>query len=179
MNIYEKRIQANGKAEIIQKRANGRQRKVSGKHQGYLAWLVEGNTPAVVPYIAPPAPPVPTLAEVKAQKIQAVTEESARRCADIIVFRVPGFPEKFTDDVRSSMLGRFAELTLAKTEGDLEESEAAEIVYLMGVFAAVKGIQAREFVLKQQVANATTKAQIANIAWTEDTGSAGTQRNPD
>ena len=172
---YKKKMMADGAFQIVQERENNGKRVVSEAHQGYVAWLSDGNTPLVIPYTAPPATPVITLEDAKSAKMAEITDESARRCADLTVFRVAGFPEKFTEDVRTSMLGRFAELTYAKTDKQLKNEEAVEMDYLLSVFNAVKGIQAKEFTLKSQVIIAETVPAVNAVVWADDTDFSGTE----
>lgn len=72
MHSYEKRFtNAEGAYEIWQIRTDGLQRKVDENHHDYVAWLELGNTPAEVPYVAPPEPgPQPPSLESRVQAVE-------------------------------------------------------------------------------------------------------------
>ncbi len=147
---------------IVQVYDNGYERQVPASRPDYQLWLSEGNTPEVTSYIAPE---LPSLEDYKSQKKAWLGVESARRCADIDIQRVAGMSEKFTQDVRDSMLARFAFLTRCEITNPLTEAEQSEINYLLSVWQVVGSIQTTELIKKVQVDAAETHAAVDAIIW--------------
>lgn len=158
---YQKKYISESEFVWIQLYDNGYEREVPETRPDLITWL-QTNTPTEIPYTPPP---LPNLAIYKNQKKQWLGEESARRCADIDVERVSGVSEKFTLDVRDSMLARFAELTRKETSSFLTEAEQAEMAYLLSVWEQVKAIQLSELQKKSQVDAAVDHAAVDAIGF--------------
>lgn len=160
--IYKKKyINNSGDFVYIQVYDNGYSREVPASRPDLILWL-QSNTPTEIAYVAPPLPDLETY---KNQKKQWLGEESARRCADIDIQRVSGVTEKFTLDVRDSLLARFAELTRKENASALTETEQTEMVYLLSVWEQVKTIQVMELQKKSQVEAAANHATVDAIGW--------------
>ena len=147
---------------IIQDYENGFQREVSKERPAYLQWLSEGNSPEDIAYV----PPVlPDLAIYKQQKKEMLGNLSAHFCAELSVERVAGMTEKFTQEVRDSMLARFTELTRKEITTLLTEAEQLEMNYLLSIWEQIKTIQSVELSKKAQVDAAADHAAVDSIVW--------------
>ncbi len=164
MHNYEIRKQQDNTDQVWQLRDDGSTRIVSENHRDYIQWLSDGNIPTIIEY----QEQIIELPDIKTYKMTAkdrIASASANESLNMTVYRAPGLPEKFTENVRLTMLARFTELTHKQITEPLSESENNEISYLLSIFNNIKELHTKEFMLKYQIDNATTYEEIDNIVW--------------
>ena len=72
--MYRKKWISETEYQLQQISSKGYWRNASEESAGYLAWIAAGNVPAEVEYVAPPAPPEPTLEELRTAKVREIAE---------------------------------------------------------------------------------------------------------
>lgn len=72
--MYRKKWISETEYQLQQMSSKGYWRNASEESAGYLAWIAAGNVPAEVEYVAPPAPPEPTLEELRTAKVREIAE---------------------------------------------------------------------------------------------------------
>lgn len=161
--IYKKKFINSSVYVIIQCYDSGYEREVPETRPDYQSWLLSGYILKEIP------PPEPIDLEIyKQNKIVKIKNESARRCAELTVYRDSEVAEKLTQDIRESLLARYAEITMLSTQQPLTIDEQNEIIYLKSIWDSIRNIQNTELSLVKQIQKATTHAEVDLISWTED-----------
>lgn len=164
MHNYEIRKQQDNTDQVWQLRDDGKIRIVSENHHDYIKWLSDGNIPTIIEY----QEQIIELPDIETYKMNAkdrIATASANESSNMTVYRSAGLPEKFTENVRMTMLARFTELTHKQISEPLLESENNEIAYLLSIFDKIKLTHIKEFTLKYQIDNASTYEEIDDIVW--------------
>ena len=160
MEYQKKCINESGDYVIIQLYDNGTMRVVPETRPAYLEWLAEGNTPTEIDYLPVPLPDLDFYRDFKSKEVAA---ESARRASEIDVERVAGFSEKFTNDIRITLLAKFVKIIGTYVYQTMTQDDKDEINRLLGYWNKVQSLQGKELAARIAIASASDHAAVDAI----------------
>lgn len=132
---------------VLEFRDGAEFREVSPEHQGYLAWLDDGNTPEELPPL--PEPPQPSLDEEKAAAIEEVRIASERvrvkyypTGKELDIRRgAPGYTQAHLDVLDSFLDGT---LNTVANQAATEIESAPDLTTLRDILSGYRALYAQE-----------------------------------